>query len=347
MIGNLKIAFDLKNSKEYVSSFTDEEFTEIDKLPKNLKDKKFYILKPDKPYYQKAGTFLLDFMNTDFDDMEDTFLLFNKYLFIPLLFFYNPNILNDCLYGKTIKSNGGSLENNYLILSEAELIYYFERLYDEYVWDLSVTQLKFENIFENKYYKSFLDVTNILDDNYDLFEELSKKERNFSAIKDIASEYDTIGMSYDVKSFCDSKKIYNYFYSKNPIDIAYISARELLNNIKSFRLVRCGICDHYFIPKTSHKTLYCDNIFENGKTCKEYAKSTLATKIYESDPLCKKYRRRYVNLQKQAENSRNPKSSFLYEKYKLKGAKMYDKYKLGKITAEEFENWIDGMKIRK
>ena len=43
MMGDLKIAFDFINSKEYVSKFTADEFTDIDKLPENLKDKKFYI----------------------------------------------------------------------------------------------------------------------------------------------------------------------------------------------------------------------------------------------------------------------------------------------------------------
>ena len=45
MIGNLKIAFDFTNSKEYVSKFTVDEFTDIDKIPENLRNKKFYIFK--------------------------------------------------------------------------------------------------------------------------------------------------------------------------------------------------------------------------------------------------------------------------------------------------------------
>ena len=83
--------------------------------------------------------------------------------------------------------------------------------------------------------------------------------------------------------------LYIYYYSKNPTDIAYVSARELLNNKKSFRIVRCKNCNYYFMPKTSHKTLYCDDIYENNKTCKEYANSISSTKTYESDEICKKY----------------------------------------------------------
>ena len=55
----------------------------------------------------------------------------------------------------------------------------------------------------------------------------------------------------------------------------------------------------------------------------------------------KKYRNRYKNLHKQASLSSNPKVSLLYERYKLEGTKR------GKITDEEFESWIDSMKIRK
>ena len=88
------------------------------------------------------------------------------------------------------------------------------------------------------------------------------------------------------------------------------------------------------------------DIYENNKTCKEYANSMSSIKTYESDELCKKYRNRYKNLQKQSSLSSNPKVLLLYEKYKLDGAKILEKYQHGKITAEEFESWIDSMKIR-
>lgn len=343
---DLEIAFDFKNSKEYISIYDCEEFTKTEGLPENIRDKKFFIFKQLEPNCQEIGTYLLDFMNTNFTDIEDFKLLLLKYLFVPLLFFYNPNILNDCLYIKSLEDNGIYINANYLILSEEEIKLYFELFYKLYWFKFSTTQQEFKVIFENKYYKNILEVTNVSENCYDLFEELSKKENNFSAIKDIAPEYDTIGISYNTGNYYDNN-ISAYFYSKNPMDIAYVSVRELLNNRKSFRLVRCGICDYFFIPKTSHKTLYCDDIFEDGKTCKEYAKLVSSTRTYESDPLCKKYRRRYKNLQKQADTSNNPRSSLLYEEYKLKGPDMYTKYQLGKITAEKFENWIDGMKIRK
>lgn len=35
------------------------------------------------------------------------------------------------------------------------------------------------------------------------------------------------------------------------------------------RVVRCGCCGKFFIPKTKRETLYCDRIVKNGRTCKQ------------------------------------------------------------------------------
>ena len=35
------------------------------------------------------------------------------------------------------------------------------------------------------------------------------------------------------------------------------------------RIARCGHCWHYFIPKTKKETLYCDRVWEDGRTCKQ------------------------------------------------------------------------------
>ena len=35
------------------------------------------------------------------------------------------------------------------------------------------------------------------------------------------------------------------------------------------RVVQCRCCGKYFIPRTSRKTLYCDRIIRNGRTCKQ------------------------------------------------------------------------------
>ena len=49
---------------------------------------------------------------------------------------------------------------------------------------------------------------------------------------------------------------------------------------------------------------------------------------------------------KQASISNNPEVLALYERYKVDGAVMLDKYKHGKIIAKEFENWINKQKVK-
>ena len=84
MIGNMQIIFDYKNSVEYISNY---EFEKID----NTKIK----VKNASPKKEALGTFLLDFMDTDFDDPIDLYLFVKKYLFIHLLTIYDNTIITD------------------------------------------------------------------------------------------------------------------------------------------------------------------------------------------------------------------------------------------------------------
>lgn len=36
-------------------------------------------------------------------------------------------------------------------------------------------------------------------------------------------------------------------------------------------IAKCQLCGRYFLPKTRKKTLYCDRVIKNGKTCKQVA----------------------------------------------------------------------------
>lgn len=38
-----------------------------------------------------------------------------------------------------------------------------------------------------------------------------------------------------------------------------------------YKVCWCEGCGKYFVPKTKKKTLYCDRVLNNGKTCKQYA----------------------------------------------------------------------------
>lgn len=342
-----KIAFDFKNSKEYFTRFKITEYTDTEKIPEELKNKKFFIFNDNGIHVQKIGTFLLDFMNADFDDLLDFGYLLEKYFFIDLLFYYKPDILTDCELRKGQKINPYDIDNLDLILSEDELYDFCITFLEDYNVTFNWTKNSLEDIFKNQYYSFLLKITNMLDKNYDLYEELAKKEKNFCAIKDFGKYFSDINISYDLSDFPKKDHLQNCYYADDPSKLVYLFVREFINNKKSFRIQKCKNCNSFFIPKTAHETNYCDEIYQDGKTCKEFVNNMAFGKNYADDPICKKYRNRYKNLNKVVGYTTNLKFIDLYEKYKDEGPKYLEKYKLGKITAKEFENWIDSMKKRK
>ena len=49
----------------------------------------------------------------------------------------------------------------------------------------------------------------------------------------------------------------------------YFLLQHLLES--KIRICKCQFCGRYFVPRTKHKTLYCDRVIRDGKTCKEIA----------------------------------------------------------------------------
>ena len=49
----------------------------------------------------------------------------------------------------------------------------------------------------------------------------------------------------------------------------YFLLQHLLES--KIRILKCQFCGRYFAPRTKHKTLYCDRVIRDGKTCKEIA----------------------------------------------------------------------------
>jgi hypothetical protein len=352
MIKNLEIAFDFKNSKEYFLKYFPSEFTKIDKIPENLRDKKFYIFER-KIEAKPLGTFLLDFLNLDFTDIVCINYFLVHYSLVNFITYNHHNIYSECEFYKNRLLTDDERNNPKLILTEEEIMEYSEEVKAIYYEFIESAQYVFRNIADKVYFKTLFENSTEQDSDFEKLKLLKGNETYESILNDISENFKDIKMNFDIDNFFSNnipdevKGNVKYYYSSNDFAcILYITLREFLNNKKSFRLIKCQNCDYYFIPKTAHKTLYCDEIFEDGKTCKEYAESLAFSRTFANDPVCKRYRSRYKNLQKQASLSNNPEVQTLYDKYKIDGAKMLEKYQQGKITSEEFENWINKQKIK-
>ena len=88
----------------------------------------------------------------------------------------------------------------------------------------------------------------------------------------------------------------------------------------------CELCGEYFIPKTKKKTLYCDRVFKEGKTCKEIGPVIKHKMQTEKDPVLETYEREKNKMYKRMERTQlfgeTPKS----------------------VSADEYFTWLDMVK---
>lgn len=86
-------------------------------------------------------------------------------------------------------------------------------------------------------------------------------------------------------------------------ELLFFCFLELLRRETHIR--RCEYCGRYFIPKTKKKTLYCDRVLKNGKTCKEVAPKAKQKRAKELDATLREYERLYKMYYTRAERYEN------------------------------------------
>ena len=105
----------------------------------------------------------------------------------------------------------------------------------------------------------------------------------------------------------------------------------------------CHCCGRYFIPKTKKKTLYCDRILKDGKTCKEWGPvlkhRQKAAQISVVEEFDRAKRRMYKRYERAEFFNKEPSEKDLsYEEYYQwldRAARARDDYLAGKLPAEE------------
>ena len=105
----------------------------------------------------------------------------------------------------------------------------------------------------------------------------------------------------------------------------------------------CHCCGRYFIPKTKKKTLYCDRILKDGKTCKEWGpvlkhrqKAAQVSVVEEFDRAKRRMYKRYERAE--FFNKEPSEKDLSYEEYYQwldRAVRARDDYLAGKLPAEE------------
>ena len=110
-----------------------------------------------------------------------------------------------------------------------------------------------------------------------------------------------------------------------------------------YHVQRCNCCGRYFVPKTKRKTLYCDRVIRDGRTCKDIGPSNKRRQDENDDEVIKAYRQNERKLQRRAERARNPIQETKEElaamkvlnNWRKKAQPALEKYQLGETSKEE------------
>ena len=293
------------------------------------------------------GSFLLIFLNTDFEDDEDCRSFVFWFCFENL--YYRK-------YPKIKKANQDS--STHLKLSFSEFNKELDRIVKEYKEEflyLKYTLLKnlklpYDTNFFMRYDDSLEltqeDIQNIIQEEKKYYEDKSMKYNETEIngfMEKLNIQFETFGLLFeniDISKY----NIPYYFESKDILAIIALMFKEFMSdNHNTIR--QCQNCGYYFVPSKLKETKYCNVEDENtGKTCRQIGKELAYKKSLKEDKLLDKYRKRYMSLASSVSHYGTDTAIARFEKYKKDGAIMKQKYLNKEITPKEFEKWINSTK---
>ena len=355
-----QLVLDLENatSKSERDKILNElkSITEIDKtveaIPLTFKDNvetlKGYIVFEPTTAVEHNNLSLLDFISYDFDVFNDYLLFFINFFdyFIDKLDDNDiKHIELDTLYSV---SEVVEIAKKYYDKEKGNLIYY-QSLFKKCINFV----YKIDNPFDMKYlthkqifflynqlyqdtfaeFKQDFHSTDLLDYQYNDFP-LRKEEIGLEDIFTLISaieKIDPTGRKLNSLQQFETTNLFTSFY----ITLFNVVA------VNKMHIKICGNCGRYFITHKETVT-YCDRIIENKLTCKDIGNKEYQKRKLENDTTYEKYRK--IGSRKKLRATRNPKIDIYQkdlEQYRKIGKQMYKDVCSGKISNEEFAQWVD------
>ena len=285
----------------------------------------------------KLGVQLCDFINTDFSSYEHMKRFIEQYSpctiaelgNIPIYKFYKDSDYDD-LINKLIDKTSKKLSKIQKgFIKDIEYIYNLNEL--EELNNMSPAQRLY--ILREREQKAKV---------FEIYEEskINVCLNNFGDFTkfSITNEEDAQEIAKVVET--ENLLPYNYL-CKNIIPTFIIELLEL-TTIENIEIKKCKNCGKFFVPENRSDELYCSNIFENGKTCKEVGTFKVKQKLMEENNDLKVYRNVYQKLL--LRTRRNPMNDE-YEKefieFKKKNAELKEKVNNGELTQEQYMEWLN------
>lgn len=110
----------------------------------------------------------------------------------------------------------------------------------------------------------------------------------------------------------------------------------------NIEIKKCRNCGKFFVPDNRSDEIYCSNIFENGKTCKEIGHFKVQQKLIHENDNLRIYRNVYQKLLlRTRRNPENIQYARDFEFFKEDNNKWKENISKGLASEEEYIEWLN------
>lgn len=329
---NLKINSD---NQFFVNRLTKMKMIVYQSFKYNNKIKKYEFY--NKYENLKLGVQLCDFLNTDFHSFESTKAFIDKYSITTVAELSNIDIYR--YYDKK------DYENLIIEISK------------EIADELKTVQEAFIKDIEYIFNLNELEELNDLSPAKRLYIlRGSKKSSNILKLYDsskIKVEFNNFGdftkfsitdeeSSQEIAKHIQEDTLSPYsFTCRNIIQSFIIELFELALS-DNIEIKQCKNCGKYFVPDNRSDEIYCSNIYESGKTCKEVGYFRTQQKLMKENDDLRIYRNVYQKLLlRTRRNPENDQYEKEFQSFKEKNIDLKEKLNKGKISQDVYMKWLN------
>lgn len=282
------------------------------------------------------GEQLCDFLNTDFENPNSFKSLIKKY---GINFFLNLTDIKYSDFPVSTEEYENSLD---ILINDHKYVFSLFRqdlmLDIEYIFNMN----NLEEIKDLTPLQRFQVMTNSDVSSKSLKKIDNDKVRiNLSAFE-ILRDYSNYPMRQDETQRIVSKANVSSSYFIECTDIIQALLIELLEIAKlNIEIKKCRNCGKFFVPNNRSDEIYCSNIYENGKTCKEIGHFKVQQKLIQENDDLRIYRNVYQKLLlRTRRNPSNTKYAREFEFFKDDNNKWRENISKGKCTEKEYVDWL-------
>lgn len=304
----------------------------------------YFVIDSNALINTKEGL-LIEFLNLDFNKFNDFFVFFTKFFGMFIDSFEDSDIKDIKIDEITDFNTIITLANKAYSLRKKELIR-IQKLFSDFINILygynnnkeleSLTLKQKFYVFYDKYKKELDEISNNYQHygsynfKYTQIHENKLKHKNTSELIKKIKKLDENGNLISSFNGISTQSIYTVFY---------ISIYNFVKDNTEY-IRQCKNCHKYFVTPKSN-TFFCDNLYYDGKTCKEIGNQLQQKRKENDNPVYNKYRKKFANKATLLKRNPDVYSKEDYDNWKKEAQQYIKDIKKGIRTEEEFDKWLD------